>query len=96
VEIERGRRRAAIAAFEAAVRVQDTLNYVEPPDWGQSIRLYLGNALLKARRPREAENVYRQDLLEFKENGWALFGLWQSLRDQGKTRDGVAGMRDWK
>jgi tetratricopeptide (TPR) repeat protein len=88
-EITMGRRKygAAVAAFEAAVRIQDTLNYVEPPDWGQSIRLYLGNALLKARRPREAEKVYRNDLFEFRENGWALFGLWQSLRDQGKSRE---------
>jgi tetratricopeptide (TPR) repeat protein len=77
----------AILAFEAAVRLQDTLNYVEPPDWGQSMRLYLGAALLKARRSREAEKVYREDLREFRENGWALFGLWQSLRDQGKIRE---------
>lgn len=88
-EIAMGRRKygSAVASFEAAVRVQDTLNYVEPPDWGQSIRLYLGNALLKARRPREAERVYRRDLFEFRENGWALFGLWQSLREQGKIRE---------
>jgi hypothetical protein len=29
----------------------------------------------------------RDDLFEFRENGWALFGLWQSLRDQGKTKE---------
>jgi tetratricopeptide (TPR) repeat protein len=75
----------AIIAFRAAVRLQDTLNYIEPPDWGQSMRLYLGAALLKAKRSQEAERVYREDLREFRENGWALFGLWQSLRDQRKT-----------
>jgi tetratricopeptide (TPR) repeat protein len=77
----------AIVAFQAAVRLQNTLSYIEPPDWGQSMRLYLGAALLKAGRPREAEKVYREDLGEFRENGWALFGLWQSLRDQGKNRE---------
>jgi tetratricopeptide (TPR) repeat protein len=87
IAMGRGKYAAAVTAFEAAVRVQETLNYVEPPDWGQSMRLYLGNALLKARRPREAEKVYRDDLFEFRENGWALFGLWQSLRDQGKTKE---------
>jgi len=79
--------KAAVTNFEAAVRLQDTLKYIEPPDWGQSMRLYLGAALIKARRPRDAERVYRQDLWEFRENGWALFGLWQSLRDQGKSRE---------
>ena len=101
-EIAMGRRKytAAVAAFDAAVRVQETLTYVEPPDWGQSIRLYLGNALLKARRPRDAERVYRADLAEFRENGWALFGLWQSLRAQGKSREArqirVRFERAWK
>jgi tetratricopeptide (TPR) repeat protein len=85
IAMARGSNDAAIRAFEAAVRLQDTLNYIEPPDWGQSIRLYLGTALLRAKRPQEAEAVFREDLREFMENGWALFGLWQSLRDQGKT-----------
>jgi tetratricopeptide (TPR) repeat protein len=86
-EVAMGRRdyNKAVANFDAAVRLQDTLKYVEPPDWGQSMRLYLGAALIKAKRPRDAERVYRQDLREFRENGWALFGLWQSLRDQGKS-----------
>jgi tetratricopeptide (TPR) repeat protein len=85
--LAQGKNAAAIASFEAAVRLQDAMLYIEPPDWGQSMRLYLGNALLKARRPRAAERVYRDDLFEFRENGWALFGLWQSLRAQGKTRE---------
>jgi len=32
-----------------------------------------------------AERVYRDDLREFRNNGWALFGLGQSLRAQGKS-----------
>ena len=28
-----------------------------------------------------------EDLREFRENGWALFGLWQSLRQQGKIKE---------
>ena len=82
--------RSAVQSFAAAVRLQDTLDYVEPPDWGQSMRLYLGAALLKAGRSREAERVYREDLREFRENGWALFGLWQSLLAQGKTGEARA------
>ncbi|HEX6731065.1 MAG TPA: hypothetical protein VF074_13665, partial [Pyrinomonadaceae bacterium] len=80
-----GRHDEAVKAFEAAVKLQDTLKYIEPPDWGQSMRLYLGAALLKAGRAREAEVVYREDLKEFRNNGWSLFGLAQSLRAQRKT-----------
>jgi tetratricopeptide (TPR) repeat protein len=81
----RGSHDAAVNEFKEAVRLQETLKYVEPPDWGQSMRLYLGAALLKARRAREAEAVYREDLREFRDNGWALFGLVQSLEAQRKT-----------
>jgi tetratricopeptide (TPR) repeat protein len=84
-----GRASDAVTAFSAAVRLQETLSYVEPPDWGQSMRLYLGAALLRAGRPGEAETIYRDDLREFPENGWALFGLGQSLQAQGRT--GEAG-----
>lgn len=87
IAMARGKHDAAIHAFESAVKIQDSLLYIEPPDWGQSMRLYLGAALIKAKRPREAETVYREDLQEFRENGWALFGLSQSLRDQGKTAE---------
>ena len=80
-----GRHDEAVKAFEAAVRLQDTLKYVEPPDWGQSMRLYLGAALLKAGRAKQAELVYREDLRDFRNNGWTLFGLAQSLRAQGKS-----------
>jgi tetratricopeptide (TPR) repeat protein len=82
-----GRHDDAVKAFATAVRLQDTLKYIEPPDWGQSMRLYLGTALLKAGRAREAEVVYREDLREFRNNGWALFGLAQSLRAQGKVSE---------
>ncbi|HEU4433389.1 MAG TPA: hypothetical protein VFR51_08335 [Pyrinomonadaceae bacterium] len=81
----RGRHAEAVNAFTSAVQLQDSLKYIEPPDWGQSMRLYLGAALLKAGRAKEAERVYREDLREFRNNGWALFGLGQSLRAQGKS-----------
>ena len=82
-----GKHDEAVKAFEAAVRLQETLKYIEPPDWGQSMRLYLGAELLKAGRARKAEMVYREDLKEFRNNGWSLFGLVQSLRAQGKSEE---------
>ena len=35
----------------------------------------------------EAEEVYREDLKEFRNNGWALMGLYKSLMAQGKTKE---------
>ena len=40
--------------------------------------------LLEAKRPAEAETVYWEDLRRNKDNGWALFGLMQALKAQGK------------
>ena len=85
--LARGRPEEAVKAFEAAVKLQDGLKYIEPPDWGQSMRLYLGAALLKAGRAREAELVYREDLKDFHNDGWTLFGLGQSLHAQGKSAE---------
>jgi alpha/beta hydrolase fold len=41
--------------------------------------------LLAADRPSEAEVEYRRDLERFRENGWSLFGLWQSLVAQRRA-----------
>lgn len=77
----------AIARLREALEVQDALRYNEPPPWHQPVRHLLGAALLDAGRPAEAEQVYRQDLTENRENGWALFGLLHSLRAQGKVTE---------
>jgi tetratricopeptide (TPR) repeat protein len=70
---------AAIAAFTLAVDLQDHLRYMEPPDWIQSMRLFLGQAYLSAGQPEEARRVFLEDLDLLQENGWALFGLTAAL-----------------
>jgi tetratricopeptide (TPR) repeat protein len=84
---------AAIAAFEAAVAIEDRLGYREPPDWSQPMRQYLGAALLTSGRLEEAETVYREDLRRNRNNGWSLFGLWQSLAAQGQA-DAAKSVQD--
>jgi hypothetical protein len=73
--------------FGQAVKIEDGLNYNEPPDWFFSVRHHLGDALLSAGKFAEAETVYRTDLMELKNNGWALMGLYKSLQGQGKTEE---------
>jgi len=80
----------AISHFQAAKGIEDGILYFEPPPWYYPIRHSLGAVLLRAGRPAEAEAAYREDLKRFPENGWALFGLLQALRAQGKTADADA------
>tara|TARA_X000000950_G_scaffold282148_1_gene380416 strand:- start:107705 stop:109438 length:1734 start_codon:yes stop_codon:yes gene_type:complete len=77
----------SIAAFESAVALQDTMPYMEPPFWYYPSRQSLGEALLQADHPAEAEAVYRADLQHYPRNGWSTFGLMQSLSAQGKDED---------
>ena len=37
--------------------------------------------------PAEAEAVYRRSLMDHRIDGWALFGLEQALKAQGKTAE---------
>lgn len=78
---------SAIAHLERAVRLEDALVYTEPAEFHYPPRLSLGAILLAAGRPAEAETVYWEDLRRNKENGWALYGLMQALKAQGKSDD---------
>jgi tetratricopeptide (TPR) repeat protein len=75
----------AVRHLLKAVATQDGHWFTEPPPWYYPVRHSLGAALLAGGRPAEAEAVYRDDLARNPENGWALFGLAQSLRAQGKA-----------
>jgi tetratricopeptide (TPR) repeat protein len=81
-----GDKPAAVAALREAVKVEDTLSYNEPSDEFFPSRHLLGAALLGSGLPEEAEAVYRADLAPQRNprNGWALFGLAQALKAQGK------------
>lgn len=77
----------AIAHLRQAVTLEDALNYDEPADWSTPARQYLGAALLQAQNFAAAEQVYRQDLAIYPNNGWSLFGLVQSLQAQKKDSE---------
>jgi tetratricopeptide (TPR) repeat protein len=73
--------------LRAAVAEQDSHWFTEPPPWYFPVRHALGAVLLQGKRAAAAEQVYRQDLAQNPDNGWALFGLAESLRAQGKTAE---------
>ncbi len=77
----------AIASIKKAILAEDSLIYSEPKIWMLPARQYLGAFLLKLNKPKEAEKVYREDLLWNPGNGWSLLGLYQSLEAQGKSQE---------
>lgn len=90
IALRQGRADAAVAAFQAAVALENGLPYTEPPYWYYPARQSLGKALLAAGRAPEAERVYREDLEHFPDNGWSLYGLAASLDRQGKGEEARA------
>lgn len=89
ISFAKGDTDAAVKELTRAVELEDSLRYMEPPDWFQPVRHSLGAVLLAAGRRSEAEEVYRADLERLPENGWALFGLSQCFEDSGSDRIAV-------
>jgi tetratricopeptide (TPR) repeat protein len=86
----------ALTRWEDAVRAADQLAYSEPSDWYYPVRHFQGAALLDAKQYRAAEAVYREDLRRNPGNGWALFGLAQSLKGQGRMAEAAAAQQRFK
>jgi len=86
---KQGRSDVALTELEQARATEYALKYTEPPPWPISVRHYQGAALLAAGRAADAEVVFREDLVEYPENGWALYGLAESLKAQQKDASEV-------
>jgi tetratricopeptide (TPR) repeat protein len=82
-----GRIDAAVDRLRTAIGIEDTLLYMEPPDWVQPVRHTLGAVLLHAGRAADAAAVYREDLRRWPENGWSLHGLADALRASGNAAE---------
>lgn len=78
---------SSISLLQEALAIEDQLNYNEPPDWFFSVRHHLGAVLIRAGKYSEAEKIYREDLETWKKNGWALIGLYNSLKLQQKIKE---------
>jgi tetratricopeptide (TPR) repeat protein len=85
----------AISYLSVAVEKEDLLRYDEPPDWVLPVRHALGAFLLKDGKAAKAEEVYREDLKKWPENGWALYGLSVSLDAQGKKPEAEQIRKRW-
>jgi hypothetical protein len=77
----------SIGFWERAVAAADKLPYDEPPIWYYPIRESLGAALLLRDRAADAERVFRADLERHPRNARSLYGLRESLAQQGRSSD---------
>jgi tetratricopeptide (TPR) repeat protein len=84
------RPRDEIAWLRKAVAAEDRIAYDEPKNWFIPTRHALGAALLRSGAGREAEAVYREDLLQNPANGWALYGLRAALESQRKRAEALS------
>ncbi len=83
IAFQTGDLETAVAELRQGVLAEEALLYMEPPEWIQPVRHSLGAVLIAAHRWKEAEEVYRADLVQWPENGWALYGLARALRGLG-------------
>lgn len=84
------RTQAAARHFAEAVKLEDALIYMEPPDWPIPVRQLQGAAMLDLGRNKDAETAFRGDMKKFPDNGWSLSGLQVSLERQGRTAEAAA------
>jgi len=77
----------AVGLLEKGVEYEDNLIYSEPPAWHIPVRHNLGAVLIQSGQAKEAQEVYEEDLKINRENGWSLFGLYQSHLIQGNHQE---------
>jgi tetratricopeptide (TPR) repeat protein len=90
IDSAQGNHDDAIKHLQQAVTIQDSLSYDEPPDWYYPVRETLGMELLADGKNAEAEQVFRDDLKRYPENGWSLNGLALCLRARNASDEATA------
>jgi tetratricopeptide (TPR) repeat protein len=92
----RGERARSLGLWKQAVAAADKLPYDEPPVWFYPVRESYGAALLQSDRARDAERVFRDDLARHPRNARSLFGLRESLEQQGRDADAAWVEREFE
>jgi tetratricopeptide (TPR) repeat protein len=99
-EYRRGNHDRAFELLREGVERDVALRYDEPWGWMQPVRHALGALLVEQKRFEEAEVEYRKDLKLHPDNGWALLGLEECLRQRGANKEAAevhaAFVESWK
>jgi hypothetical protein len=90
IYLKENKTREAIFHLKQAVELDENMVYAEPRDWMLNPKQYLGTAYLVAKQWQKAEESFRRDLNQNKNNIWSLYGLHQSLIKQNKHTTALA------
>ena len=89
----------AARLYREAIKIEDSIPYMEPPYWYYPVHQSLGAALLKAGKNREAADAFTTALARSPNNGWALYGLAAAEKMQGRGAQAAAAQaalkRNW-
>jgi tetratricopeptide (TPR) repeat protein len=81
---------SAIREMHAAIKIQDTLPYMEPAYWYYPVRQSLGALLLQKGDTKGARDAFGESLARTPNNAWSLYGLSQAYAREGKVREAKA------
>ena len=87
IQYRKGNHEQAFATLRHAVDADIALNYDEPWGWMQPAAHALGALLLEQGRIAEAQSVYEADLKRHPNNLWALHGLAEAYRRNGRSTE---------
>jgi tetratricopeptide (TPR) repeat protein len=91
---------ATLAHLKKASQIQHDMGYHEPPDWYFPMKEIEADAYLKWQHPKAAIQLYNEDLKQYPNNGWALYGLaaaWRQLGDNEKADHFAQAFKEaWK
>ena len=77
----------AIRHYKIADSIESNMVYNEPRDWMLNPKHFLGNALMKAGKWKEALTILKKDLLVNNNNIWALTGIVRVFEQNKSTKE---------
>jgi pimeloyl-ACP methyl ester carboxylesterase/tetratricopeptide (TPR) repeat protein len=96
IAFARGDKQAAFNLLNQAAAAEDATSYNEPADWDLPVREVLGGLLLSNGDYAPAEKAFRDELKRHPRNGRALFGLAESLKQQGNKSSAQMVWREFE
>jgi pimeloyl-ACP methyl ester carboxylesterase/tetratricopeptide (TPR) repeat protein len=96
IAFARGDKQAAFDLLNKAALAEDATSYNEPADWDLPVREVFGGLLLTSGEYVVAEKAFRDELKRHPRNGRALFGLSESLKQQGKQSSAQMVWREYE
>ncbi len=100
IEFKAGNTELGLDLLAQACAAEEKIIYAEPAPWMMPARHAYGALLVSEGRYGDAEKVYIRDLEVYPANGWALLGLREALRGQGRDDEALrvdqSFKRAWK